>query len=84
MNNCKHCKEEIPTNAVQYPGFHIGCAEEEIELFVAGPVNNNKIVIEPQELTNYLKDLEEDEVWTVKIVKMSRIKFDNLPESMGF
>jgi len=84
MNNCKHCKEEIPINSRQYPGFHMWCAEEELTLFKTGPMHNNKIVADQYELINYLKDLEKDETWTVEVIKMSRIQYENLPESSGF
>ena len=62
----------------------MSCANEELTLFKVGPIHNNKIVADQYELIDYLKDLEQDEKWTVEVIKMPRIQYEYLPESSGF
>ena len=68
-------------NDVQQGGFHIGCANKEIDVFTIGPKNEAKFCVDIIELTEMLPL---DEEWTIRRRKMSAIEFENLTEFKGF
>lgn len=79
--NCKSCKEEIPMEKVQWGGFHMACAQEEITVLKLGPEGCQKFCCEPHELIDFLPD---DEKWEIEKRVMTRIEYEVLPEHTGF
>jgi hypothetical protein len=74
-HRCLHCKEVIPLNNVQQGNMHMGCYNEEIEVF--------KICLDG---TCYFDENlpENHNDYEINLVKMSRGEFYYLPEFEGF
>jgi hypothetical protein len=73
--NCKKCNEIIPDSHVQQGGMHIGCYNEEIEVF--------KICLEG---TCYFDEYfpVDHKQYEIEKVKMTYGEFLSLPELEGF
>jgi len=85
---CKGCNEEIPMNNVQQGGFHMGCAEGQVEVFKcringSGPA----LVLQRHNLDAIYDDiinLHDEDTIEIEKTTMSRIEFDNMQEFRGW
>lgn len=73
--NCLHCKQSMPSNNVQQGQMHMGCYNEEIEVF--------KISLEG---SSYLDDHLPDDIedYEVEKVLIARGAFHYMKEFEGF
>lgn len=73
---CPLCNKSIPWNNVQQGGLHIGCYEQEIEVY--------KISLGNTFMLDTVMPENKNEYDSIELVKMNAGKFYNLPEFEGW
>ena len=93
MSKCKNCGLEIDLNHAQVGGVHMNCEHEYFKVKSELRFNvwlefdeNNKCVVEPNELVSMLENTfeEDQDAYVVRAHKYTKYEIETMPEFTGF